>query len=94
MAIVQVSVIPIGTATPFIGSEVSQALKPLQEEKDVKYQLNSMGTLMEGDLGQVMEIVKRIHEGGFTEGVRRVQTIIIIDDRRDKPSKRNPDGSI
>lgn len=86
MAIVQVSVLPVGTATPSISNEVNQSLKPLQEEKDVKYQLNSMGTVLEGELGKVMEIVKRMHEGGFGEGVQRVHTIVMVDDRRDKPS--------
>ncbi len=86
MAIVQVSVLPVGTATPSISTEVNEALKPLQEEKDIKYQLNSMGTLIEGDLGNVMDVIRRMHDGGFNEGVQRVQTIIMIDDRRDKPS--------
>jgi len=87
MAIVQVSVLPVGTCTPSISTEVSEALKPLQEEKDITYQLNSMGTLIEGDLSMILDVIQRMHENGFNDDVQRVQTIIMIDDRRDKPSE-------
>ncbi len=86
MAIVQVSIIPVGTGKPSMSEEVSEALKPLQTEKDVTYQLNSIGTIMEGDLDKILDTVKSMHEAEFRKGVDRVHSILIIDERRDKPS--------
>ena len=84
MAIVQVTIIPVGTGTPSMSSEVSEALKPLQDDKDMTYQLNSIGTIVEGDLGKILDTLKRMHEAEFEKGVDRVQSVLIIDDRRDK----------
>ena len=50
----------------------------------MKYQLTAMGTLLEGELSEVLEAAKRMHEGVFGEDVKRVVTHITIDDRRDK----------
>ena len=43
-----------------------------------------MGTIMEGGLGEMLRVVKNMHEGTFGDGVMRVVTIVKIDDRRDK----------
>jgi len=84
MVIAEVSVIPMGTKTPSASDYVARAMKALAQEKRVKYQLTAMGTLLEGDLGEVLEAAKRMHEGVFGEDIKRVVTHITIDDRRDK----------
>ena len=86
MAIVEVSVVPIGTKTSSLSKSVAQAVKLLQEEKDMKYELTSMGTIIEGDLDKVLNLVRRMHESVFSGEVVRVVTSVKIDDRRDKPS--------
>ena len=43
-----------------------------------------MGTIMEGDLDKILMVVKKMHEGTFSEGVARVVTTVKIDERRDK----------
>jgi uncharacterized protein (TIGR00106 family) len=43
-----------------------------------------MGTLLEGELGEVLEAAKIMHEGAFAQDVKREVTHITIDDRRDK----------
>jgi uncharacterized protein (TIGR00106 family) len=84
MAIVQVSIVPLGTKTTSISRYVAGALKVLQNQKSVKYKLTPMGTILEGDLDKVLSIVRKMHESVFEERVQRVVTIINIDDRRDK----------
>jgi len=84
MAIVQVSIIPLGTKTTSISSYVAGALKVLQNQRSVKYKLTPMGTILEGDLNKVLSMVRKMHESVFEEGVQRVVTIVNIDDRRDK----------
>jgi uncharacterized protein (TIGR00106 family) len=84
MAIVQVSIVPLGTETTSISSYVARALKVLQNQKAVAYKLTPMGTVLEGDLDEVLRLVRQMHESVFGEGVQRVVTIVNIDDRRDK----------
>jgi uncharacterized protein (TIGR00106 family) len=89
MAIAEVSIIPLGTKTPSVGKHVARAVKVLQQEKDIKYELTSMGTIIEGDLEKILMMVKKMHEETFAEGVARVITIVKVDERRDKASSMN-----
>jgi uncharacterized protein (TIGR00106 family) len=84
MAIAEVSVVPLGTKTPSVSQYVARAVRILEEEKDIKYEMTAMGTIIEGDLNRILAAVRKMHEGVFGEGVVRVLTTIKIDDRRDK----------
>ena len=86
MAIVEVSVVPVGTQTPSVGKYVAGAVRLLQDEKDIKYELTAMGTIIEGDLEQLLTLVRKMHQSAFDAGAMRVVTTIKIDERRDKPS--------
>ena len=85
MAIVEVSVVPVGTEAPSVSSYVARAVQLLQEERDIKYELTAMGTIIEGDLERLLALVKRMHQSAFDAGAERVVTSVKIDDRRDKP---------
>jgi len=84
MAVVEINIIPLGTGTPSLSKYVASAVKVLQQEKDIKYEINSMGTVIEGDLDKILAVARKMHEAPFSEGLARVETIIKIDDRRDK----------
>jgi len=45
-----------------------------------------MGTILEGDLDEILRIIRQMQESVFTAGAVRVSTLIKIDDRRDKPT--------
>ena len=85
MAIAEVSVVPLGTKTPSVSQYVARAVKILEREKDMKYEMTAMGTIIEADLDRILVVVKKMHEAVFEEGVVRVLTTIKIDDRRDQP---------
>jgi len=85
MAIAEVSVVPLGTKSPSVSQYVARAVKILEQERDIKYQMTPMATVLEGDLDRILAAVKKMHEGVFGEGVVRVLTTIKIDDRRDRP---------
>ena len=85
MAVVEVSIIPLGTASPSVSPFVAQAVKVLSKAPNVKYELTPMGTVIEGDLEQVLNIVRDMHEAVFTAGARWVVTSIKIEARRDNP---------
>ena len=85
MAIVEVSIVPLGLSTTSLSEQVASVLKPLKCS-GLHYTLTAMGTIIEGDLEEVMECVLRMHEVPFHKGVGRVYTTIKIDDRHDKPA--------
>lgn len=83
--IAEISVVPLGTQTPSVSKYVASALKILEKERNIKYQLTAMGTIIEADsLNELLNLAKKMHEAVFNEGVKRVVTTIKIDDRRDK----------
>ena len=84
MAIIEVSVVPLGTATPSVSKYVAEAEKVLQEAKDIKYELTAMGTIIEGDLARLLSLAEKMHQSVFAAGAVRVVTTIKIDDRRDE----------
>ena len=84
MAIVEVSIVPLGTGTTSISQYIAQAMKVLRDEKDIKYELTAMGTILEGDLERLLALVRKMHQAVFDAGSKRVVTTIKIDDRRDK----------
>lgn len=83
MAILEISVVPLGTQETSLSAYVAECLRVLQEEK-VPYELSAMGTNIEGDLKDLMRIAIKMHEVPFKKGARRVLTTLKIDDRRDK----------
>ncbi|NLW06505.1 MAG: MTH1187 family thiamine-binding protein [Clostridia bacterium] len=84
MAIVETTIVPLGTAGTSVSKYVAACHKVLQEEKGVKYMLTPMGTIIEGDLDVILAVIRKMHEVPFNEGALRVSTSIKIDDRRDK----------
>lgn len=84
MAVAEVSVVPVGTGSPSVSQYVASCIDVL-EESGLDYQLNPMGTVIEGELGAVLETIRRMHESPFAAGAVRVLTSITIDDRKDKP---------
>lgn len=85
MAVIEISIVPIGTASTSLSAYVAQCLKVLQKAGDVKYQLTPMGTIIEGELDRMLSVVREMHEQPFLAGSDRVVTTVRIDDRRDRP---------
>lgn len=83
MAVAEISVVPVGTATASISDYVAGALK-IVKASGLTFELSSMGTNLEGDVGSILEVVRKVHESAFEQGAVRVLTSLTIDDRRDK----------
>ena len=86
MAIVAVSIAPTGEG-PSVGEYVTAALRVLDDQADVRWELGAIFTTLEGDLDTIFLLVRRIQESVFAKGARRVGTVIKIDNRRDAPSR-------
>ena len=83
MAIMHLTIIPLGTQTTSLGKFVAEIRKTL-EVAGVPFQLTDMGTIIEGDSRDLLELAGRLAELPFKNGVQRVVTQISLDDRRDK----------
>ena len=83
MAVVFLSITPLGTGTPSVSRYVA-GVERILRESGLKSQLTAMGTIIEGDLDEVLKVIRRMHEHPFGQGAARVSTLIKIDDRRDK----------
>ena len=82
--IVEVTVVPLGTATPSLSAYVAGVEKVLAKYTNIKTLLTPMATILEGDLDEILTAVREMHETPFLNGAQRVSTRISIDDRRDK----------
>lgn len=83
MPLLEISVIPVGTNTPSFSSSITDAVR-LIEQKGLKYQLTPTATIIEGEIDQLMDVAKAIHQNALTNGVNRVVTNMSIDHRTDK----------
>ncbi len=86
MALVKISIVPVGSRTTSVSQYVARAVEVLEGEKDIKYELTAMGTIIEGDLDRLLALARRMHEAVFDAEIRRAVTVIEVDDRRDKAS--------
>jgi uncharacterized protein (TIGR00106 family) len=83
MALMEISLIPIGTNSASFSSSVVNAVRII-EEKGLKYQVTPTNTIIEGDLNQLLDTAKAIHQNAISNGVDRIVTNISIDERVDK----------
>ncbi len=83
MAVVFLTITPLGTATPSVSRYVAGCERILRDS-GLAHELTAMGTIIEGDLDEILAVVRRMHESPFRDGAARVSTLVKIDDRRDK----------
>ena len=78
--VAEISVTPLvdGPIAPFVDAAVDEVKK-----SGLKYEVDAMGTTIEGDLDQVLDIVKRAHQAVRRKGVHRFFTEIRIDDKEE-----------
>ncbi len=83
MVIAEVTVVPLGTGSPSLSLYVAEAMKAL-EGSGIRYTLTPMGTVLEGTLEEVLEVVRMLHRLPLNRGAPRVSTRLVIDERVDK----------
>jgi uncharacterized protein (TIGR00106 family) len=75
------SIFPIGEGES-LSKYVARSLK-LIDESGLAYRINPMGTVVEGEWDEVMELIKKCHHA-ILEDTQRVTCSIKIDDRKGK----------
>lgn len=84
MAIVAVSVAPLGTGEAGVGRFVAEAKRVLDKYPDLEHRLDPMFTTIQGDLPRIFEAIVEMHEAVAAMGAVRISTVIKVDDRRDE----------
>lgn len=77
--VVEFSLIPMDVGQS-LSKYVAQALEVV-EKSGLNYRITPMGTIVEGEWDEVMDVIKRAHNG-LLESAPRVYTRIVIDDRK------------
>ena len=83
MALMHLTIIPLGTNSSSVGEYVADIQKVL-EQSGFPYELTDMGTIVEGSTEDLLKLAAQLSETPFSRGVTRVLTQIGLDDRRDK----------
>jgi uncharacterized protein (TIGR00106 family) len=79
----EISVYPLGTGNPIISREVSAVFEIL-DTCGLPYEISVMGTIVEGSLDELFQLARKLHDVVFSDTVRRVITVIKIDDCRER----------
>jgi uncharacterized protein (TIGR00106 family) len=83
MAIMEISVVPLGTESTSVSMFVAACVK-LVEQHGLRYEVTSMGTEVEGEIDGLLTLAAQMHQAPFSLGAQRVLTTIRLDERRDK----------
>jgi uncharacterized protein (TIGR00106 family) len=81
-ATAEIQVIPLGVGVS-VRKEVKRAHQ-LIEESGLKVELHAFGTNVEGELGDILDALRNVHETLHREGVVRISSSIKIGTRTDK----------
>ncbi len=83
MALMQITIVPVGTGSTSVGNHVAGVQEMLRDRGCI-YELADMGTVVYGTPAELLRLAVDIHEYPFSCGAQRVVTNIMLDDRRDK----------
>ncbi len=84
----EISIYPIATRTTSASFYIAKAIESIQKIKNLRYEINSMGTVLESDsIDIIYEASKKMMETVHHLGIDRVEVIIKVDSRRDKHVK-------
>ena len=84
----EISIYPIGTGDTSVSFYIAKGIEAIQNIKEIRYDINSMGTILESDnIDKIYEATKTMMTVIHNLGVNRVEVILKIDSRNDKQVK-------
>jgi uncharacterized protein (TIGR00106 family) len=84
MATAEVTVIPIGREGAALSDILAEVARHLASQDKVGFQMNAMGTELEGDVHDILALTGEIQEIPLMLGLPRVYTVLKIDNRVDR----------
>jgi uncharacterized protein (TIGR00106 family) len=85
MATADLTVISLGRADASASEYIAEIQRRLAAQDRVRYKLHAMGTSLEGETADILQLVGELHAVPFEMGIPRVYTVLKLDERRDKP---------
>ena len=70
MALMEISVVPLGTGSTSLGHYVAE-IKDYLAKKGVPHTLTDMGTIIEGEVEELLALARELHEMPFKAGAQR-----------------------
>ncbi len=84
----EISIYLMATRTTSASFYIAKAIESIQNIKNLRYEINSMGTVFESDdINVIYDAAKKMMETVHNLGISRVEVIIKIDSRKDKQVK-------
>jgi len=83
MAIAAISLSPLGVGLS-VSEYVAAAIRVLERQDRVRWQLDSMFTTLEGEPEDLFRVIREMQDAVFAAGAQRVGTVIKMDERRDR----------
>jgi uncharacterized protein (TIGR00106 family) len=87
MATADLTVIGLGRSDPSATEYIAEIQRRLAAQDRVGYELNAMGTSLEGSTEDILDVVAELHRVPFEMGLPRVYTVLKLDERRDRPGQ-------
>ncbi len=84
MATADLTVLPIGREGAGAGDVIAEIQRRLSTQDKVKFQMNAMGTSLEGSVEDILALAGQLHAVPFESGIPRAYTILKLDERRDR----------
>lgn len=76
--------LPIGREGASVGDVLVKVRRHLEGQDRVGFEMNPMGTALEGEIGDILSLAGELHAIPFEDGIPRVYTVLKIDQRTDK----------
>src|SRR4051812_49924408 len=93
MATADLTVIGLGRQSASASEYIAEMQRRLQAQDKVRYKLHAMGTELEGQVEDILEVVRILHNVPFEAGLPRVYTRLKLAARLGKPME-TPDGKV
>ena len=78
----------MATRTTSASFYIAKAIESIQNIRNLRYEINSMGTVLESDsIDIIYEASKKMMDTVHNLGIDRVEVVIKVDSRRDKHVK-------
>jgi uncharacterized protein (TIGR00106 family) len=84
MATADLTVIGLGRPDESASAYIAEIQRRLAAQDRVRYRLHAMGTSLEGPTDDILRVVGELHGVPFELGLRRVYTVLKLDERRDR----------
>lgn len=87
MATAEITVIGLGRPSASASEYIAEIQRRLAAQDRVGYRLNAMGTELEGNLDDILAVVRDLHRVPLELGLPRAYTVLKLDERTDKPDQ-------